>query len=101
MKGLSVKLIQSALILLPFDLVHEGAVFDRSALINPRNEDWRILKKIIREDRKEKKRKASKQGQWAVGATTGDLELGTKHLDSMTAWIITRDRSFLTGVSAL
>lgn len=56
MKGLSVKLIQSAPILLTFDLVHEGAVFDRSALINPRSEGRRILKKIIREDRRGKKK---------------------------------------------
>lgn len=38
------------------------------------------------------KRNASKQGQRGVGgvigASTGDLELGTKHLDSMTARII-------------
>lgn len=51
-KGLSVKLIQSAPILLTFELVHKGAVFDRSALINPRSEGRRILKKIIREDRR-------------------------------------------------
>lgn len=50
------KLIQSAPILLTFDLVHEGAVFDRSALINPRSESRRIVKKIISEDRREKKK---------------------------------------------